>query len=87
MDLLASLADELCYDMTFEPGDMQFLNNHVMYHAREAFADDHESGRFRLLYRVWVSMSNSRTLPDGYEVLFGTTAAGATRGGIAATSV
>ena len=82
LDLLASLADELCYDMTFAPGDMQFLNNHVIYHARDAFEDDHENDRFRLLYRVWVSMSNSRTLPDGYEVLFGTTAAGAIRGGI-----
>lgn len=82
LDLLATLADELCYDMTFEPGDMQFLNNHVIYHARDAFEDDPESGRFRLLYRVWVCMPNSRTLPDGYEVLFGTTRAGAMRGGI-----
>ena len=87
LDLLAALADQLCYDMTFEPGDIQFLNNHVMYHARDAFEDDPENGRFRLLYRVWVSMPNSRTLPAGYEVLFGTTEGGRLRGGIAATPV
>ena len=84
LDLLAALGDELCYAMKFEPGDMQFLNNHVMYHARDAFVDDVAAGKFRLLFRVWMSMENSRTLPDGYEVLFGTTEAGVVRGGISA---
>ena len=82
LDLLAALAQELCCEMTLEPGDMQLLNNHVMYHARDAFEDDPVRGHHRLLYRVWISMPNSRALPDGYEVLFGTTEAGALRGGI-----
>ena len=87
LDLLAALGDELCYEMMFEPGDMQFLNNHVIYHSRDAFEDDFDAGKFRLLYRVWISMANSRSLPDGYEILFGTTEAGALRGGIAATTL
>ena len=82
LDLLSALGDELCYEMHLEPGDMQFLNNHVMYHARDAFEDDLASGKFRLLYRVWMSMPNSRALPHGYEILFGTIAPGALRGGI-----
>ena len=82
LDLLAELGDELCYEMPLEPGDMQFLNNHVMYHARDAFEDNVDEGKIRLLYRVWLSMSNSRALPHGFEVLFGTTAPGALRGGI-----
>ena len=36
----------------------------------------------RLLYRLWLAMPNSRTLPEGHEVLWRTTAAGALRGGI-----
>ena len=49
MDLLAEVAESLCYRMHFQPGDMQFLNNHVIYHARDAFADDVAAGRMRRL--------------------------------------
>lgn len=69
--------------MRFEPGDMQFLNHHVIYHARTAYEDDPEPGRDRLLYRLWLAMPNSRPLPAGFEVLWGRTAPGAVRGGIA----
>jgi Taurine catabolism dioxygenase TauD, TfdA family len=37
LDLLAKLAEELCFEMSFAPGDIQFVNNHVIYHARSAF--------------------------------------------------
>ena len=80
--LLMALADELAFDMMFEPGDMQFLNNHVVYHARTAFADDAEAGRARLLYRLWLTMHNNRPLPAGHEVLWGNIEAGQPRGGI-----
>jgi hypothetical protein len=80
--LLAALAEELAFEMRFEPGDMQLLNNHVVYHARTAFEDDAATGRTRLLYRLWLSMPNSRALPPGHEVLWGSVEAGALRGGI-----
>ncbi len=86
IDLLMALADELSFSMRFEPGDMQLVNNHVIYHARTAFEDDADSGHVRLLYRLWLSMPNSRALPAGHEVLWGSIAAGATRGGIAQVS-
>ena len=82
IELLMALADELSFAMRFEPGDMQFLNNHVIYHARTAFEDDAGSGRVRLLYRLWLSMPNSRALPSGHEVLWGSIEPGALRGGI-----
>ncbi len=82
LDLLLALAEALSFDMTLEPGDMQFLNNHVVYHARTAFTDGAGEREHRLLYRLWLSMPNSRPLPEGHEVLWGTTAAGALRGGI-----
>jgi hypothetical protein len=82
LGLLQALAEELSFDMTLEPGDMQFLNNHVIYHARTAFTDGPEESRRRLLYRLWLSMPNSRALPEGHEVLWGRIEAGALRGGI-----
>ena len=83
MDLLAEVADSLCYRMRLEPGDMQFLNNHVIYHARDAFIDDSASGRVRRLFRLWLAMPNSRALPEDHAVLWGDVSAGAVRGGIA----
>ena len=69
--------------MALEPGDMQLLNNHVIYHARTAYVDDPNAKRDRLLFRLWLSMPNSRALPQGFEVLWGSVEAGAPRGGIA----
>ncbi len=82
IDLLHEVADDLCLEAPFAPGDMQFLNNHVVYHARSAFEDDDAPGRDRLLLRLWLAMPNSRPLPEGYEILWGSTEAGAFRGGI-----
>ena len=82
--MLAELARELAFEMTFEPGDIQFLNSHVTYHARTPFEDDRASGRDRMLLRLWLSMPNSRALPEGQEVLWRRIEAGALRGGILA---
>ena len=82
LDLLHEVGEALCIQAHFEPGDMQFLNNHVVYHARSAYEDD-ETGRDRLLLRLWLSMPDSRPLPKGHEVLWGAIEAGAPRGGIA----
>ena len=82
IEMLAALAHELSFEMRFAPGDMQFLNNHVIYHARTPFEDDPAPGQGRMLLRVWLSMSNSRALPESHGVLWRETAAGAVRGGI-----
>ena len=45
--------DEMCADpqyhvsMTMRPGDMQFVNNYHVLHARHAYEDDRASGRIR----------------------------------------
>jgi hypothetical protein len=80
LDLLQSLAHELCVTHRFEAGDIQFLNSHVTYHARSAYEDSPDS--MRNLLRVWVSADASRPLPTAHRVLFGNNAAGAIRGGI-----
>ncbi len=86
LDLLLALADELSFEMSLEPGDMQFLNNHVIYHARTAFIDGEGEAQARLLYRLWLSMANSRPLPEGHEILWGRIEAGSLRGGIGQTA-
>lgn len=83
LDLLASVCDEYGYEMALEPGDIQLLNNHVIYHGRTAYEDALEAGRDRLLMRLWLAPPDSRPLPEGFEVLWGTTRGGAVRGGIA----
>ncbi len=83
LDMLLALARELAFEMTLEPGDIQFLNSHVTYHGRTPFEDDKTTGRDRLLMRLWLSMPNNRPLPVGHEVLWRNIEAGSLRGGIA----
>ena len=82
MDLLAEIAEEVCLVAPFVPGDIQLINNHVVYHGRTAYADDAARGRTRLLLRLWLSTPGNRPLPPGFEVLWGSTAADSLRGGI-----
>lgn len=83
LDLWAEVCEELCYAMDVRPGDIQLLNNHVVYHARTTYEDDPRPGRDRFLMRLWLSMPNSRALPEGFEALWGSIEPGALRGGIA----
>ncbi len=82
LDLWADVCEELCYQMELRAGDVQLLNNHVVYHARTTYEDDPRPGHDRFLMRLWLSMPNSRALPAGFEVLWGAIEAGALRGGI-----
>jgi len=83
LDLHADLCEELCFTMELEPGDWQLLNNHVIYHGRTHYEDGDGVDQDRLLLRLWLSTPNSRALPAGYLPIWGTTAPGVPRGGIA----
>ena len=85
--MLMDLAQEHCFEMRFAPGDIQLLNNHVIYHGRTAFKDDASVGQDRCLMRLWLSMPNSRALPDDHAVLWGDVRAGRPHGGIAQPAV
>jgi hypothetical protein len=87
IDLLMETAQELCFEMTLEPGDVQLINSHVTYHGRTPFEDDASSGHDRLLLRLWLSMANNRPLPHGHEILWRNIEAGQVRGGIAQTAI
>lgn len=80
--------DEVCNLPAFSaclpllPGDMLFFNNFVAYHGRRAFHDAEDPDRHRHLLRLWLSVPNSRELPDSYAVSYRDTRAGVVRGGI-----
>jgi hypothetical protein len=42
--------------MDLRPGDLQFLNNHVILHSRTAYEDDPEPERRRHLLRLWLDL-------------------------------
>lgn len=81
LDMLIDLAEEFCFEMPLAPGDLQLLNNHVIYHGRTPFEDSPGDRLDRLLLRIWLSMPNSRPLPESHKVVWGSVEAGALRGG------
>lgn len=84
MDLVDELAasDAIRLDMDFEPGDMQFLHNHQVLHARTSYHDWPEPERKRHLLRLWLATPDGRTLPRDFEERYGKIEPGKPRGGI-----
>ena len=64
LDLIDSIANdpEFHLDMDFEPGDMQFLKNAVILHARTEYEDWPEPEKKRHLLRLWLT---NLTFKDG----------------------
>jgi hypothetical protein len=83
IQMLMDVAAEVCFEMRFAPGDVQLLNNHVIYHGRTAFKDNVSACQDRLLMRLWLSVPNSRALPEDHAILWGDVGGGKPHGGIA----
>jgi hypothetical protein len=47
---------DLVLTMDLRPGDLQFLNNHVILHSRTAYEDHPDPARRRHLIRLWLDM-------------------------------
>ena len=56
---------DLRLDMEFMPGDMQFLHNHTILHARTAFEDWPEPERKRHLLRLWLAAARRAAAAAG----------------------
>jgi hypothetical protein len=84
LDRVQEVAESPEFHVTFrqEPGEMLFLNNFVTFHRRTAFTDYNEPERKRHLLRIWLSVPNSRPLDPRFAANYGSTAAGAIRGGM-----
>jgi Taurine catabolism dioxygenase TauD, TfdA family len=83
LDLFDALAEDPAVNMqmTFRPGDMQWVHNHTMLHDRTAFEDWPEPERKRHLLRLWLAPPGARPLPAIYAERFGKVEIG-DRGGI-----
>ncbi len=88
MDLLGELAAsaQLRLDMVLERGDVQFVHNHTILHARTAFEDHPEPERKRHLLRLWLSPADGRLLPPVFAERYGSVEPGR-RGGIVVKGV
>ena len=65
VDRLASNPDYNVY-MDFEPGDMQFVNNYHVLHARTAYEDYPEPDRKRFLKRLWLETRKLQDRPPHF---------------------
>ncbi|MGH9210529.1 MAG: TauD/TfdA family dioxygenase [Acidimicrobiales bacterium] len=83
VEYVAQVAAEPAFwvERTLEPGSVAFVHNHTVFHMRTAFEDFDEPDRKRHLLRTWLSLPNSRQLPQSFATLFRDVQAGATRGG------
>lgn len=69
MDLLDELdnSPEFILNMDFAPGDIQFLNNYTIMHARTEYEDYPEPERRRDLIRLWLVLDRDLGLPPAFE--------------------
>ena len=77
IDVLMATAQELCFEMTLEPGDLQLINSHVTYHGRTPFEDDLERPR-PPASPDWLTMPTPAAAA-GHEILWRSTRRPATR--------
>jgi hypothetical protein len=53
--------------MDLQPGDMQFVNNYHVLHARTAYQDDRETGEVRHLKRLWLATDVLQDRPPYFK--------------------
>jgi len=62
-----TVSDEFRLDMKLEPGDMQFVNNHVLLHSRTEFVDHEEEDKKRHLKRLWLATDKIGDRPAAFK--------------------
>jgi hypothetical protein len=73
MELLESIANDPAFhlQMDFVPGDIQFLNNGAILHAREAYEDHENPDKRRHLLRLWLAAHSFVSVDDGLRTGIG----------------
>ena len=82
LDLYYEICDALCLRLHFEPGDIQFLQNHVVFHSRTAYVDAPPPAPRRQLMRIWLSLPDGRRLPPALAEKWINIEVGTRRGGV-----
>jgi alpha-ketoglutarate-dependent taurine dioxygenase len=79
--------DEVRFGMHLEPGDIQFLNNHIVLHSRTHYEDWPEAERKRLLFRLWLALPQAQPLAPGLLPTYKDVATRAVRGGFRGVNI
>jgi hypothetical protein len=74
-----SLREENGIRFFMQPGDIQMVSNHSVFHSREQFQDHDQPEKRRCLYRLWVNLANGRALEPRFADRYNT----GPRGGVA----
>jgi hypothetical protein len=83
LDMLDACANDPSFhiEIDFQPGDIQLVNNHVLFHDRTAFEDWTAPERRRHLLRLWLAPLTAQPLPPVFAERFGSVTPGE-RGGV-----
>lgn len=83
LEMFDALANDpkLHLKMRLAPGDMQFVYNHAQLHDRTGFTDWPDPDKRRHLFRLWLSPTGDRDLPEVFKQRYGSIEVG-NRGGI-----
>ncbi|MEE2760760.1 MAG: TauD/TfdA family dioxygenase, partial [Pseudomonadota bacterium] len=66
IEMFRHLCEELHHRQEFNPGDIQFLNNHVIQHSRTEFEDWEDSNKKRHLLRLWLEVPGLRPIHEAF---------------------
>ena len=74
IDLMLEISEssEFRCDFDLEVGDIQFINNYVLLHARSAFESDPDPAVRRCLLRMWLNCRNPRPLATDFTDRYNT---------------
>ena len=64
--MFSELCEELHHRQEFNPGDIQFLNNHVIQHSRTEFEDWEDVDKKRHLLRLWLEVPGIRPIHSAF---------------------
>ena len=83
MDMFMGLTEDsaLFMEKEFEEGDIQFVNNLRLLHARTEFTDHPDPDEKRHLLRIWLATPDNPRLPQSFAPYYGDVSAGDVRGG------
>ncbi len=61
-----TVSDEFRLDMDLQPGDMQFVNNYVIFHSRTEYIDHEAEDDKRHLKRLWLETDRLESRPAAF---------------------
>lgn len=87
IDMVEEVSKRTSIWLDFRVGDLQLVNNHVVYHARTGFDDWPEQDRKRHLLRLWLASPEGRPLPESFADVWKVVESATVRGGVSAFEV